>query len=210
MPDPLLVEEKSRLSILVIEDSPEFGKNALEALKGHDARLATNLKEALDALASGTKFDFILSDAHVPLREGEQPVAIILGMLETCFEKDIPVCFVTKADHHGLIDIADEGYVSLRAVTLGEASEALMTLSNSKEEASAKKVFSTIKPAASANVKTDSKTPELWAKALDMVRNAATKSSPIAGAIRKVRSIGLDVVMEKGLPKVIQGTGPKA
>jgi len=209
MSDPLLVEGKSRLSVLVIEDSPEFGRNALEALKGHDVRLATTLNGALDALASGTKFDFMLSDAHVPLRDGEQPVAIILGMLETCFEKDIPVCFVTKADHHGLIDLADEGYVSLRAVTLGEASDALMSLSRSKEEATAKKVFSTIKPAAADNVKTDSKTPELWAKALEMVRNAATKPTSVTMAIRKVRSIGLDVVMDRGMPRVVPGANTK-
>lgn len=209
MPDELLVEGKSRLSVLVIEDSPEFGKNALAALKAHDVKLATTLKEAQGMLASGARFDFILSDAHVPLEAGKEPVAIVSEMLRVCYASDIPMCFVTKADHHGLIDRADEGYVSLRVVTLDEAAKAFMELSRKEGEVSEKRAFSAIASEAARSVKSDSKTPDLWAKALEMARNAATKCPPIAGAIRQVRGVGLDVVMEKGLPRVVPGRNLK-
>jgi len=202
MPDGGLVEQQSKLSILVLEDMPNYGSNALAALKGHDARLVTTLEEAKGAMKE-RKFDFILSDAHVPISAGGDPTAVVSAILQACYDSGTPLCFVTKADHHGLLDKQEEGYITIRAVTLGDAAETYMQLSRSVKTRSEGDIFREMKSTAGENIPIGSKTPEVWLRALEMLRNASTKPSPIAGAIRKARSVGMDVVIENGLPKVI-------
>jgi len=201
MSDALLVDKKSRFSILVLEDNPEYGKNALAALKEHDAKLVTTLNGAKEALKAG-KFDFILSDVHVPINSGSEPTPVVSEMLQVCFSTSIPVCFVTKADHHGLLEKMDEGYISIKAVTLGEAATTFMEFSSSEKKKSEPEIFREMKSAASQNARTESKTPEVWLKALEIIRNASSKPNPTAGAIRKVRSLGMDVEIRGGQPVV--------
>ena len=200
--DGLMVEEKSRLSILVIEDNPEFGRNAMEALKGHDVTLVTTLHEALDTTIN-RKFDFILSDVHFPIKSGRDSEAIVREVLNMGFKSDTPVCFVTKADHHGLVEMGDEGYVSLRAATVGMIASTFIETSRSKEEITEADLFRKMKVSKSENVKADSKTPEIWSRALEMLRNVSANPCSLTRAIKKVRGIGVDVEIKDGMPKVV-------
>lgn len=197
----LPAEGKSRLSILVIEDDPQYAGSAFVALSKHDVALASTLGEAKELLARG-KFDFILSDVHVPAVAGEAPKAIVSEIASICYSSGIPACFVTKADHHGLLDLGDEGYVTLKAITTDHVATAILEASRYGGAKSEKEFFRAL-GGQSENIRSSDKTPEIWAKALDMARNAALKPTPIGAAIRKVRSIGLDVVMQGGLPKVV-------
>ncbi|MBU0527366.1 response regulator [Candidatus Micrarchaeota archaeon] len=201
MAEELMVEEKSRLTILVIEDNKEFGANALSALKGNVVFLATTLVEAKE-LAKDIKFDTILSDVHVPERDGMEPEAIVAAITDICLATGTTVCFVTKADHHGILDLGDEGYVSLRATTQGRA---LMTkMKSSKNNATSEAdLFRNLETTESKNIKSGSKTPEIWNKALAMALNAKTKPTSVGRAIRQVGKIGLGVINDGVMPKVI-------
>lgn len=201
-----MVEENSRLSILVIEDNPEYGRNALQGLKGHNVVLAASLHAALDILVEmGNRrplFDCIISDVHVPVDEGEEPRSLVSVLLNLAYGNEVPVCFVTRADHHGMLDLGDEGYVSLVAMDFSAISQSLLEKGR-KEGMSEQELFRSLKSSARENLKTSSKSPEIWARALQMLQNCSARASPLAGAIRQVRSIGLDVGFGGLVPRVV-------
>ncbi len=200
MADELMVEEKSRLSILLIEDNAGFAANAEVALKGHDVTWAPSLHEAMNKIFRG-KFDVIISDVHVPVHEGKEPVAIVSEVLAMCLGSGSPVCFVTRADHHGMLDLGDEGYVSLKATTRGRVLQTHME--TAKARPSNTELFRKLKTTESENIKSGTKTPEIWGRALEMARNAMAKPTAIGRAARQVGKLGLDVRIENGMPKVI-------
>jgi CheY-like chemotaxis protein len=201
MPDPL-TEDKSKPVVLVIEDNPVFLGNAVAALKTCKVIPVMDLEQALRALES-IDIDFILSDVHFPEAQGQEPKANVAAIIEKAYEKDIPLCFVTKADHHGLLDLGDEGYVSLKAITLGDIAHTRMELAKPGEVLDDKGLFRKIKASESKNLRTGDKTPEVWNKALEILRNASTKSNPLGGAIKQVRrTIGLDVTFKDGMPRL--------
>ncbi len=202
MSDGLMTEEKSRPSILVIEDSPKFGRNAREGLKGCQVTLVTTLDDAMKALRDG-KFDFVLSDVHFPESKSKRPKANVSEMLNLAYKHDIPLCFVTKADHHGMIDLGDEGRVSLMAVTVGDIATTFMDPSVLQKKPDEKDLFRQMKTSARDKIRSSSKTPETWGRALELVRNASANPSPITRAIKKIRGIGLDVAVKNGMAKVV-------
>jgi CheY-like chemotaxis protein len=195
--DGLMIERKSRLTILVVEDNHEFGLNALAALPGHDIFLATNLEEAVASLAR-FKPDFVISDVHFPAELGGKPAENIVPLMHAALEANVPICFVTQADHHGLTE-RDEGFIAIKPVTISGLTQTLMELTRPNQDTL--KAFHTVKSDNSATLKACEKTPEIWARALDMLRNACAKASPLELAIRKVReTVGVRVGVEKGLP----------
>jgi CheY-like chemotaxis protein len=196
-----MVEGKSKPLVLVIEDDPVFLGNAVAALKECEVVPVMDLEQAKRALKD-MEFDYILSDVHYPESKGKEPEPHVKAILEAAYAKGITVCFVTKADHHGLLDLGDEGFISLRAASFGDIASTFMELSKTGESVSEGEMFRKMKASLSENVKTGSKTPDLWRKALDMAMNAATKIHPIGAAIKKVRGIGLDVSMRLGMPRV--------
>jgi CheY-like chemotaxis protein len=197
------MEGKSRPVVLVIEDNPVFLGNAVAALKECEVVPVMDLEQAMRALKS-MEIDFILSDVHYPESKGKEPTAQVGAILEVAYGKDIPLCFVTKADHHGLLDLGDEGYVSLRAVTLGDIADTMREASSSNEELDGKQLFKKMKSSESKNLRTGDKTPEVWRRALEMVRNASTKPNPLGGAISQVRrTIGVDVEFKGGMPRLV-------
>jgi CheY-like chemotaxis protein len=204
--EELIVESKSRLSILVIEDTPEYAANALEELRdkqGHSVTVATTLEEVADAIKDG-KFDFILSDVHFPKKEGMEPEANVSDILELSYHLDVPVCFVTRADHHGLLDKVDEGYISIRAVTLGDIMQTKLDLSRTGGVLPEKELFRKMKFTGGQSIKEDTKTSEIWERALTIARNSTAQSDPVGNSIRKVRGTipGIDFKAEKGVPRI--------
>lgn len=198
-----LIEEKSRPKVLVIEDNPEFLGNALTALRDFEAVPAMDLEQARRAIATASP-DYILSDVHFPDKAGDEPRANVKAILEEAYDRGIPVCFVTKADHHGLLDLGDEGHVSLKAVTLGDIASTRMEIGRSGEEPDERQLFRKMKATESRNLRASEKTIEVWSTALDILRNAATKPNPLGGAIAQVRkTLGVDVGFKGGVPKLI-------
>lgn len=204
MSDELMVEGKSRLSVLVIEDNAEFAGNAMRALAEGTLILgfAKTLEEAKE-LIKANKYDAILSDVHFPVKDGEEPSANVREVLFMCLDTGTPVCFVTRADHHGMLDLGDEGYVSLKATTQGRVLQTQLKMSRKGGDASEAGIFRSLETTESENVRSGSKTQEIWSRALSMALNARTKPTSIGMAMRKVGEIGLGVVADNGMPRVV-------
>jgi|GEM_PF-2996183 len=202
-----MIEDKSRLKILVIEDKMEFGGNALEALDNHDVTLATNLEAAMKIgleVCEGRRprFDFILSDVHFPVNDGEEPRANVSKVLDIARALHIPVCFVTQADHHGLLDLGGEGYIALRALDSGRMFLTEMNIQREGRKPCESELFRDLE-GKGENIKSSSKTPDVWRKALQMVQNLSIKPGSVTAAMRKVRKVtGLDTVAEGRVPKL--------
>ncbi len=199
--DPMPAD-KNRLTLLVIEDNLEFAKSAHEAFSGaHEIIFASELVSALTIIRS-RKVDFIISDVHFPYREGEKPKENIRELLFDAMERTIPICFVTQADHHGLTELNEEGYVAIRALNMDDLAESLFGIT--RERNREKKLFSQLTSMNSKTLNANSKTPEIWSRALGMLRNAcAQPSKSVARAIGKVRGLGLTVTAKNGMPQVI-------
>ncbi len=203
----VMLEQKSRLSILVVEDNAEFSKNAVEGLlKENNLSLVGTLEDAMELCFEAgqgrrAKFDFILSDAHVPVKHGSEPVPVVSEIVHLAYGSSIPLCFVTRADHHGLIDEDHGDHITLKAAGSGDIAVSLLKISAVKEP-SQKEVFRLLE-GANESVKSDSKSPEIWGKALQMLQNRSTRSSPLGIAINKMRETGVDVRFEDGMPRVI-------
>jgi CheY-like chemotaxis protein len=201
--DGLMTEKKSKYTILVVEDNHDFALDALKAVseKGHYPILATNLEEAIPAVGR-LKPDFILSDVHFPTELGGEPVENITLLMQTALEANVPICFVTRADHHGLTE-RDEGYVSIKPLTMSDLMQTLMTLTQPNADKT-KKAFSSVQSTDPLAMKADAKTPEIWGMAFERLLNAcAQKPRPIELAIRAVSAtVGVTVGVENGLPVV--------
>jgi DNA-binding response OmpR family regulator len=192
MGDELMVEGKSKLDILVIEDNGDYGANALVGLSEHNVTVAANLESAL-LLMSQEKFDYILSDVNFPSKEGEVPKENIEKVMREALESSVPVCFVTKADHHGLLELGDEGYITIKALTLGKLATSLGNMSDGYN-------FRKVGSEKSENIKAGEKTPEIWRKALSMLQTAvAVSKSSVDLAIRQVAAVtGLSFKVKPG------------
>jgi CheY-like chemotaxis protein len=164
----LMVEGNKTLDILVIEDNQDYGVNALTELAGHNVTLAANLESAL-LLLSQEKFDYILSDVNFPSKDGEEPRENIEAVMREALESNTPVCIVTKADHHGLLELGDEGYITIKALTLGKLAMSLGEMSDGYN-------FKKVNAEKSENIKAGEKTPEIWRKALSMLQTAVAGS----------------------------------
>ncbi|MCX8198281.1 MAG: response regulator [Candidatus Micrarchaeota archaeon] len=95
-------------NVLLIEDNPEYARNALDALKekGYEATLATTRQEAFRHMRTG-KYDFVLSDLNFPTMSGREPTDQTNFLLSNCLLFKLPLAVVTKGDHHGV----EEGMV---------------------------------------------------------------------------------------------------
>ncbi len=204
----LMPSDQNRLTVLVVEDNPEFARNAQEALfRSQTVIVASELSGALSMIRS-TKIDLILSDVRFPSKPKEEPKENIRELLFDAMERTIPICFVTQADHHGLTELNESGYVAIRALNMDDLAQSLFEITRKRNRE--KKLFSQLKTGNSKTITSDSKTPEIWSSALDMLRNAcAQPNRPVAKAIEQVCGLGLSVTAKKGMPQVIPARGKK-
>lgn len=194
-----MVEKKSRLTILVVEDNEEYGLNALSACSGHDVLYATNLEEAFPAIGR-LKPDFVLSTVLFPFERGGAPVENIVPLMEIAFEANVPICFVTQADHHGTPG-SNEGVILIKPLTINNLAETLEELA-SHGAGKATNAFASVKSTNPMFLWADAKTCEIWAKAFQLLRDACeARPRPVEFAARAVRGVpGLSVGVERGLP----------
>jgi DNA-binding response OmpR family regulator len=203
MAEPLM-DERSRPMVLVIEDNPVFLGNAVAALRDYEVIPVMDLEQAVRALRT-MDIGIVLSDVHFPRSQGKAPEANVGAILEEAYRRGVPVCFVTRADHHGLLELGDEGYISLKALALGDMAATMMEVSRSAGELDDKQLFRKMKASGSKSVRAGEKSLAIWTQALDMARNAATKPNPLGGVIRQIRRTlaGADVSFENGAPRIV-------
>jgi len=199
---PTMSPDQNRLTVLVVDDNSEFVVNAQQALyRSHNVIAAEDLNGASSVIRS-TRVDLILSDVHFPSKPGEEPKENIRELLFDAMERNIPICFVTQADHHGLTELDEEGFVAIRALNVDDLAQSLFGITQERNRE--KPLFSQLKTANSKTLNARSKTPEIWATALDMLRNAcAQPKRPVAKAIDQVRGLGVSVTAKGGMPQLI-------
>lgn len=205
---PVIHEDLSRPFVLVIEDNPEFLQNAVEGLKEFcTVMTAQTLDEAREIMRQGA-VRILLSDVHFPASKGEEPEANVSAVLELAWEHDVPVCFVTRADHHGHLDQGDEGFVSLKALELGDIGATRMKVAREKRQGypvvGEARLFGCLHSECKKRIFAEGKDAEVWREALQLARNAVAKAGPLAFSIRAVRKIGMDVDMSQRVPTVFR------
>jgi CheY-like chemotaxis protein len=82
--------------MLVIEDTPEFAKNAL-ALENCKITIAGDMKAAI-RLMREQQFDLVLSDLNFPTRAGEMPKGQDRAVAVHCLWNNLPVAIVTRGN----------------------------------------------------------------------------------------------------------------
>lgn len=188
MSDPgLMVEESSRLSILLVEGDPLSAKDAIEALRGHEVVLAKTLDEVLDlslqvGLNQRRRFDYILSSVHMPESEGKEQQAMASAILSIAMGEDTPVCFVTRAK--------DE--ISIVALDQDAVSEAVFGNDHSGD-------VQNLKPSDRKSVKGGKKTGEVWMQALQMLQNCSARPVSVTINMKDLTRLFGDMVPQ--MPK---------
>jgi CheY-like chemotaxis protein len=195
-----MVEPKSRLRILVVEDNHEFALSALSACMGNDVLLATNLEEAVPAILK-YRPDFILSDVHFPAVLGKEPAENIVPLMQAALEAGVPVCFVTLGDHHGLTELDEKGFVSIKPLTISGLVQTLMETTGLNSDP-LRSAFSSVKSESPQVIRSAGKTREIWATALERLQHACMQApGPVELAARAVRSAtGLGIGVANGVP----------
>jgi len=127
------VRAARRLRVLVAEDNPVNQRLAQHLLKtrGHDAFIASNGREAVDALAR-EHFDVVLMDLQMPEMDGFEATASI-RVRERTTGKRQPIIAVTahamQGDRQRCLDADMDGYVSkpIKPVELFEVLDRVVT-----------------------------------------------------------------------------------
>ncbi len=195
--DALLVEEKSRLSVLVIEGNGECGFNALAGLSGYcDVKLVATLEQAIDTL-SRQSFDLVLSGAHVPLKEGEKAGDIVRQVMAECLWAGTPVCFITEEGAD--IDFRAEGYISITATPGGEKLATEVEIARPGIDEQSLNLFRILRISKDGE-KGAHKSPDIWNLAFEMTRAAALERAVVSGVTPRIAGSNPDV---RPLAKVV-------
>lgn len=173
--------DKSQLKILVVEDTDAFAESAKVAFERHELVFAKTLDEAKE-LAAKNKLDCIISDVNFPKIEGISPTDNTKEMLDLALSDNLPIAFVTRADHHGIVQKLEEGFVAVAALTPADVMSSLMFLTGKD---------STDPPFVRLlgnkhTFKSCEKQPEIWAFALDTLRNITVKNQSVLNQTLKM------------------------
>ena len=104
------------MNILLVEDNPINQKVAARLLEkqGHTVAIATNGKEALAALVSGT-FDLVLMDVQMPEMDGLE-ATVAIRQQEAGTERHVPIVALTAhamvGDRERCLAAGMDGYVT--------------------------------------------------------------------------------------------------
>jgi response regulator RpfG family c-di-GMP phosphodiesterase len=195
-PEALLAEDRSRFTIMVVEDRPEFWANAIEALIGENIIVATSLEDANDVLRE-RDVDYILSDVSFPDRRGGKARENTKSILFAALKENIPVCFVSRKESNGLNGTITKGHIAISALNTEDVFNSLLKIDSLEKD-----VFSRLEASARGLVQAESKSIQVWRQAFDMLRIASVKTSNIARALERGRRMGVKITVRDGLPMI--------
>lgn len=163
--DSLLVETRSRYTVLVIDGDMFSGCNALEALRGNDVTWVTSLEDARDVLAKKPT-DFILSGVEVAGKRGAAPSEMVLGIIRLALEHNLPLCFVAKSDENGVY--GNGGHMVMRAASVENLAETATGLQHVARNPAA--LLGNMRCSCTYVMPESGKSPPIWQKALEMLK----------------------------------------
>ncbi|MCX6774192.1 MAG: hypothetical protein NTY68_04330 [Candidatus Micrarchaeota archaeon] len=199
--EEVFVENSPRPSVLVVEDNMTFAEMARNGLKGeYSVSIAHTLWEAIDLIGS-KKFDFILSDVMFPAKKGYYDTDNSMAMLQIALNKAVPIAFVTRGDHHGMITgliESEKPQISIKCLSLGDIHNSLVNMGHNHQK---KPDFNCITASHSKVMNAENKDQVIWSYALINLKNISAKSSPISASMKKVKGIlgeGIGFEMKSG------------
>ena len=116
-PDVMPTQAARALRVLVAEDNAVNRKVAEHMLqrRGHEAVMATNGREAVEALAAG-RFDLVLMDLQMPTMDGFEATAAIRARERKSGGARLPIIALTahamEGDRQRCLDADMDGYIS--------------------------------------------------------------------------------------------------
>jgi hypothetical protein len=163
--DPLLVETRSRYTVLVIDGHQPSGCNALEALRGNDVTWVTSLTDAREVLAE-KKIDFILSGTEVAGKRGAVPSEMVPEIIRLALRHNAPLCFVASSDENGVY--GNGGHMAMRAASVENLAETVQGLRQSARNPAA--LLGNMRCSCTYVMPEAEKSPPIWLKALEMLQ----------------------------------------
>ncbi len=168
--DSLLVEDRSRYAVLVIDGDQRSGCNSLEALRGMDVTWVTSLEDARTVL-SDKKCDFILSGSTAAEEVAGSQCKLVGEILTLAYNHNTPICFVERADSDGIPRANGCDHITFRAATKDNLAENMLHLS--RANGASEKVFRKMKCA--CTMAGTVKTPNIWFKAFELLQAICMK-----------------------------------
>jgi CheY-like chemotaxis protein len=186
--EEIFVEQSSRPSILVVDDNRTFAEMAKNGLKEYDVFMAYTLEEAV-CIAEIRKFDFILSDVMFPTEKGFEDTDNSKAMLQIALKKMVPIAFVTRGDHHGMITgliDTEQSQIAIKCLSLRDIHNSLVILSHLGQK---KPDFNCIAASYSKVMHAEAKDQSIWSCALINLQNVSANETPISASMKKVREV---------------------
>jgi CheY-like chemotaxis protein len=179
----ILEDDRSRHSVLVVEDNTDFARLAKQHLKStYNVTVAGTLKSAL-ALLESKKFSFIISDAHFPADEHSKPTDNSIHMVAASLRHNVPLCFITLANRKGRIDNPDkDNEIAIKVLSFRDASESVEKCM--KSEIPLAIGFNDLSFSASHVFNKAVKDQVVWAFALLSLQNISANTDPISAPMK--------------------------
>lgn len=169
--DSLLVEGRSRYSVLVIDGDQLSGCNALEALRGMGVTWVTSLEDARLVVAE-KKYDFILSSAKASESRGGAQCALAGQIISLAFRHNCPLCLISRTDSEGQMgERAD--HLTFRAASTENLADNMMFISRNGKSTDA--LLAQMKCTLTYRLPGTELTPQVWLKALEMLQAMCMK-----------------------------------
>jgi DNA-binding NtrC family response regulator len=184
--EDVLEENRSRYSVLVIEDNMDFAANAIEDLKKrYSVTVAGTLKDALVLLESGD-FNYILSGVRFPADANLKPEDLAIHVIAASLRHDVPLCFVTHADKNGMVTgMMEDGEpeILIKALSFSESCEAIEKCL--KDENPKSIGFNQIKSDSTHMFNKPNKDQVIWAYAMLLLQNISVNTDPLSASMKK-------------------------
>lgn len=169
--DSLLVEHRSRYSVLVIDGDQLSGCHALEALRGMGVTWVTSLEDAM-LVTSQKKFDFILASPRVSEARAGKLCDLPGEITALAYRHHAPICFISRTDEEGR-NVEKPDHLTFRAASTGNLADSMRFIgSNGKSH---KGLLEGLSFTCTYTLPGETRTPGIWLKGLEMLQAMCMK-----------------------------------
>lgn len=169
--DSLLVEQRSRYSVLVIDGDQLSGCNALEALRGMGVTWVTSLEDAM-LVANQKKFDFILASPRVSEERGGKLCDLPGEITALAYRHHAPICFISCTDEDGR-SVERPDHLTFQAASTENLADSMIAIGrNGKPQG---KLLEGLRFTCTYTMPGEARTPNIWLKGLEMLQAMCMK-----------------------------------
>ncbi len=169
--DSLLVENRSRYAVLVIDGDQLSGCHALEALRGMGVTWVTSLEDAL-LVTKEKKFDFMLASPRVAETRAGRQCDLPGEICALANKHSTPVCFISRTDSDGR-EAENPDHLTFRAASRKNLADNMLLLGrNGKVQ---KNLLERLTFLCTYTAPGTERTPDIWLKGIEMLQSMCVK-----------------------------------